>query len=286
MAWPSRESVRQSEFVFRATVEKIGASTMPEVPASDRTLVASVTEVYRAPDVLRHLAGRSITVLVNDAELRAGQDVLFLARGWLYGHSLAVIEVAREVTSVDFKGLPQQLSAEAQAQRDETLTARLRRASLVVSARVAQTRSLGPVDPVTVSEHTPYWSEAGTRSAICGKRLPARRKRGRPLSREPGHHVARGPEAAGRATRRLCLDERPGRRRGSRGVDRARSTRRAPAGGTRSRSRPDTRRRLAGVGIKRSAHALGSHQSDPWSSHGSGRRLNRSTICREVHRPR
>jgi len=160
MAWPSRESVRQSEFVFRATVEKIGASSMPEVPASDRTLVASVTEVYRAPDVLRHLAGRSITVLANDAALQAGQDVLFLARGWLYGHSLAVIEVAREVTSVDFKGLPQQLSAEAQVQRDEALTARLRRASLVVSARVAQTRSLGPVDPVTVSEHTPYWSEA------------------------------------------------------------------------------------------------------------------------------
>ena len=178
-------------FVFRATVEKIGASTVAEVPASERTLVVSVTEVYRAPDLPGLLAGQSITVLANDAAPRAGQDVLFLARGWLYGHSLAVIEVAREVTSVDFKGLPQQLSAEAQAQRDEALTARLRIASLVVSARVAETRSPGPVDPVTVSEHTPYWSEAYSKRNPS-KKAPCKVRAWWCSIPEPGHHVARG----------------------------------------------------------------------------------------------
>src|SRR5262249_38685208 len=129
----SPQSLRDAEFVFRATVERRGATTMPEVPASESTIVASVTEVFRAPDAFRLLAGKSITVLSPDAAgLQAGQDVLILARGWLYGQSLAVIEVGREVGTVDFKNLPQQLSADAQATRDAALAARLRDATLVV----------------------------------------------------------------------------------------------------------------------------------------------------------
>lgn len=160
MALPSRESLRQSEFVFRATVERIAASAMVEVPASDRILVATVIEVYRAPEALHFLAGRSITVLAADAQLQPGQDVLFFARSWLYGQTLAVIEVAREVGTVDFRSLPPQLSADAQAQRDAAIAARLRDAALVVSARVAETRAIDSIDPATVSEHTPHWSEA------------------------------------------------------------------------------------------------------------------------------
>lgn len=161
MALPSQESLRDAEFVFRATVEKSGASTMPEVPASDRTIVASVIEVFRAPEALRLLAGRSITVLARDAApLQAGQDVLFLARGWLYGQSLAVIEIGREVGTVDFKDLPPQVAADAQAARDAVLAARLRDATLVVAARIVETRELEAVDPLTVSEHTPHWTEA------------------------------------------------------------------------------------------------------------------------------
>ena len=171
MALPLQESLRQSELVFRATVEKTGASTMPEVPASDRTLVVLVTQVLRSPEVLRLLAGRSITVLATDTALRPGQDVVFFATGWLYGQSLAVIEISRQTAAAEFASLPQQLAADAQAASDQALTDRLRGAALVVSGRVAQTTAI-PVPPLTESEHTPYWTEAMVEVASVEKGTP------------------------------------------------------------------------------------------------------------------
>jgi hypothetical protein len=155
------DALRQSEFVFRARVEKTDAATMPDVPVSPRNVVVSVTDVFRAPDALRLLTGKSITVLAADAApLVPGQDVVFLARGWLYGSSLAVIELGRETRAVDDKGLPQRVAADSEATSDAALTERLVGAVLVVSARVVETRTLGGVDPLTVSEHSPFWSEA------------------------------------------------------------------------------------------------------------------------------
>jgi hypothetical protein len=85
MALPRREALRQAELVFKARVSGLGASTMPEVPASDTTIVAVVESVYEAPEVLRFLAGKSITVITQDAgTLHVGQAVLFLATGWLW----------------------------------------------------------------------------------------------------------------------------------------------------------------------------------------------------------
>jgi hypothetical protein len=70
---------------------------MPEVPASDATIVAVVDRVYEAPEVLQFLAGKSITVLTQDAgTLHAGQDVLFLARA---GSTERVSQSSRSVES-------------------------------------------------------------------------------------------------------------------------------------------------------------------------------------------
>ena len=117
-----RENLRHAELVFRGTVAGLRASTMPEVPASDSTVVVAVAEVYRSPDALRGLAGTSITVVTRDPNsLQSGQEAVFLAKGWLYGQSIAVMEVARESGGVDFKGLPQEIDAEDRLMRDEAL---------------------------------------------------------------------------------------------------------------------------------------------------------------------
>jgi hypothetical protein len=156
-----RESLRHAELVFRGKVAGLRASTMPEVPASDATVVIAVAEVYRSPEALRGLAGTSITVVTRDPQsLQQGQDILFLARGWLYGQSIAVLEVARESGGVDFKGLPQQIDAEDRMMRDEALGERIANASVIVVGRVVETRLVGIPDPLTVSEHTPMWTEA------------------------------------------------------------------------------------------------------------------------------
>src|SRR5262245_38652254 len=122
MALPKRENLRQSEMVFRAKVVQVRGSTMPELPASDTTIVVLVEEVYQSPEILRFLAGKSITVVTQDSgSLRAGQEVLFLAKGWLYGESIAVVEVGRESGKVDHAKLRQHLSAEVEMANDEAL---------------------------------------------------------------------------------------------------------------------------------------------------------------------
>jgi hypothetical protein len=156
-----RDDLRHAELVFKGTVAGLRASTMPEVPASDSTVVIAVAEVYRSPDALRGLAGTSITVVTRDPHsLQPGQEALFLAKGWLYGQSIAVLEVAHLSGGVDFKGLPQEIDAEDRIMRDEALSERIANASVIVAGKVVATRPLGIPDPLTVSEHTPLWTEA------------------------------------------------------------------------------------------------------------------------------
>jgi hypothetical protein len=161
MALPSRESLRRSELVFRAKVTRIGASTQPELPASDATVVALVEEVYQAPEVLGLLAGRAITLVLHDTRpLHAGQVALFLAKGWLYGESIAAIEVAREIEPMDPADLRGHVNTEAQIARDEALSERIAHATLIVSGTVLETRPVEIPRPVAASEHMPLWAEA------------------------------------------------------------------------------------------------------------------------------
>jgi hypothetical protein len=161
MALPRREDLRQSELVFMGRVSQVGASTMPEVPSSGETVVVGVEEVFQSPDVLRLLAGRSITLVTRNAtSLAAGQRLLFLTKVWLYGQSLAVIEVARESGDTDSESLARHVSSEAEAARDAALAARIAAAELVIAGRVVRTTFVDPLDPATISEHSPMWAEA------------------------------------------------------------------------------------------------------------------------------
>jgi hypothetical protein len=161
MTLPSREHLRQSELVFKAKITKIGASTMPEMPADETTIVVAVEEVYQAPEVLRSLAGKSITVVTRDSgSLLAGQDVLFLAKGWLYGESIAVVEIGRESGEVDYSDLRRYVNAEAEAVREEALHKRVGDANLIVAGNVVSLRPVQVLDLGNASEHTPMWTEA------------------------------------------------------------------------------------------------------------------------------
>jgi len=102
----------------------------------------------------------SIIVSQNAATLAAGQIFLFLATVWLYGESLAVIEVGRESADIESEVLVKQLNSEAEAARDEAIAARIASAELVVAGKVARTTPVQIPDPATISEHSPMWSEA------------------------------------------------------------------------------------------------------------------------------
>jgi len=160
MPLPLRNALRDAEYVFIGKVVKRGAATMPQVPLSAAVTIVEVDDVYRAPSAMRFLAAQPITVVTRDAKSpRTGQLVVFLANGWLYGKSIAMLEVAHESLDFDRARLSEHLMNEDAKAADDALRERLRLADVVAAGRVVATRQL-PFNLAGASEHSPYWSEA------------------------------------------------------------------------------------------------------------------------------
>jgi|SRR5262245_5174014 len=149
--------VERAGLIFSGTVRRLSAAAMPGVPVSDATAVVAVDEVLRAPAVLGALAGSEVTVLLQKPRgTQAGSRAVFFTTAWLYGQSLAVTEVGRMSSEGDLR----RRIADASARNaDRRLQARLDKADLVVSGRVAETRPVQKRSRV-VSEHDPHWWQA------------------------------------------------------------------------------------------------------------------------------
>jgi hypothetical protein len=161
MPLPLRQDLRNAQFVFIGRVVQRGAATMREVSVSTTTAVVTIEEVYRAPPVLQSLVGKSVTVVTKSGiSPLPGQFVVFLANGWLYGESIAVIELAHESLDFDRARLSEHLMKEDALSADDALRERLRLADLVVSGKVAATRRVQTLNMASASEHAPLWSEA------------------------------------------------------------------------------------------------------------------------------
>jgi hypothetical protein len=160
----------QSGLVFSGTVQRENDATMAAVPADAGTAVVRVDRVLKAPPILTGLDGQELTLLpAPGSSVTAGQRSVFFTRAWLYGESLAVIEVGhvehtddqdvgrRDAEMDDVSNLIGEGDRRA---ADDQVTERLRRAEMVVTGRVLQTHPLRPEQPGPVSEHDPEWWEA------------------------------------------------------------------------------------------------------------------------------
>ena len=157
---------RQARYIFRGRVERLHASNLKALQATAKTAVVLVREVLSAPPTLNNFTGQRITVqLVNPASPRAGQEAIFFTNGWLYGETLAVIEVAHMSSARDKDDdLRKQIAGVQDRMNDEKLASRIDKAELVI---VGQVRSTRPVDAVDkqrsdqrLSEHYPEWWQA------------------------------------------------------------------------------------------------------------------------------
>src|SRR5712692_8935338 len=84
----------QARFVFKGTVQKLKAATMPGIPLTDRTAVVRVDEIFYAPEALSYYAGQDINVqLGGRKKIKKGQQAVFYTNGWLFGESVAVQSV-------------------------------------------------------------------------------------------------------------------------------------------------------------------------------------------------
>ena len=162
---PSRENFRDAELVFRGKIIEMGGTTMAALVATDLTATVLVQEVYRAPEVLKLVTGKTITVVLNDREsLNAGDDIFFLTKGWLYGESIAVLELERaHAQATDEKSFAQRLNNETQMSKNEAVAERIQNATLIIAGTVLKTRLLETKKPQPIGEHMPMWAEAVVR---------------------------------------------------------------------------------------------------------------------------
>jgi hypothetical protein len=154
------ELLEKSQWVIRGTVRKAGSSTLHEVPASPNTFVVKVDEVLHGPPQFSDHVGHEITLVSEQPKgLAVGGRAVFFTRSWLYGRTLAVIEVGR-IPKDDGKTVGDDVKRAAQAISDRRLAERLAKASLVVAGQVVDNRE-GPKQRRPVeTEHAPEWAQA------------------------------------------------------------------------------------------------------------------------------
>jgi len=179
--------VKQSDIIFIGTVTQVGAVAVPEVPASDRTIVVRVDQVLEKPAAIALSTGDSVTVqTARPGSLKPGTQATFYTTGWVFGRGVAVREVGHEPGRSPVVVADQQ-EAVARARRDVNdaeLRAHIEKAAMVVAGRVEQVRpaELAATSgrPKRITEHDPDWQEAiiqvedGLKGARAGEQVVVR----------------------------------------------------------------------------------------------------------------
>jgi hypothetical protein len=152
-----RASIVRSNFIFEATVEQVGGSTLPDYfKTGEETLIVRVTRAF-TPEFQEFLGQRVTVSLLADSPLKAkstrvGQTLAFLANPLFYGDTLAVEAEARRPSAI----LEQQLSERQQFQLQD----RVKLAEVIIYGTVASIEKVPPQEQVSDFEHDPEWMRA------------------------------------------------------------------------------------------------------------------------------
>jgi hypothetical protein len=155
------ELMGQSQLVFKGTVTKVNAATLPQIRPTASTIVVKVDEVVHAPPhTLEDYTGKQVTVqLSQPGGVKVGEQFVFFTTSWMFGSSIAVREVGRTEPDIT---VTRGRAAEAVATAAHNkLQDRMSSGELVVVGRVSNVRP-APEDVRRGrhSEHDPHWWEA------------------------------------------------------------------------------------------------------------------------------
>jgi len=167
--------IRRSQFVFEATVDEGGRSTVADIPIDDHTVVARVDRVLHSPAALARVTGSQVTVqLLPGSPVPApGEQAVLFTTTLAFGEGIAVTEVGR--TPIDVPG-PSIMAAglaatlpgaragrshpvleASQRLADEGLREHAATVAAVVVGRVSAVEKVGPF---VAAEHDPDWWRA------------------------------------------------------------------------------------------------------------------------------
>jgi hypothetical protein len=165
---------QQAKFVFQGTVQKIKATTLKEVEATDRTVVVRVDHIIHAPEPFVDFAGHEITVqLAQGEKVKPGQTLIFYTNGWVFGEGLAVQAVGHEeATTPVTAALSSHVGDPVKSLAAREALTQAAAADLIVTGRVSAVRLPAPEAQARatalasggtaerISEHAPIWHEA------------------------------------------------------------------------------------------------------------------------------
>jgi hypothetical protein len=153
----------QSNFVFQGTVNRLNATTEPQMAASPSTAVVRVDRLIQGQDMVSDIVGKEITVqLLKPRSVTVGRPLMFFSNIAVMGKSVAVKEVAHfDVTrSSTMAG---QVADYSKAKPERDLQRRVAAADVIVTGtvdtitpRAAAAEREGPEG----SEHDPHWTAA------------------------------------------------------------------------------------------------------------------------------
>jgi len=176
MSSTSRQNklAEQATFVFRGTVKKLKAATMPSVPITNQTVIVHVDQVVQASKLLSGYEGRDITVLLTEgSKVKEGKQAVFYTNGWLFGDSIAVQSSGHTDVGKSATAFSAPVAKSFETKRDRDLKEHLADADIVVRGKVVSVglpgelhvqggkpKAAKPGSTSYVSEHSPQWNEA------------------------------------------------------------------------------------------------------------------------------
>jgi len=165
----------QASLVFKATVKKLNDSTVPVVPASDKTAVVHVDETLEGAKTIGDFTGQDITVQLKESNsVKTGDKVLFFANAGTFGKSVSVVEVGHTSAELESAKLRQQIAGARTQQTDQKLKQRLAKADLVIAGKVTAVKDMAGEQKGAASEHDPEWEQATIQVQATAKGNPAK----------------------------------------------------------------------------------------------------------------
>ena len=160
----------RSSIVVSGTVLRSGASLEPMLPASSRTVVISIEQMYAGREIAGDKRGHSATVILSrPMSLRPGAKALFFGEPRFIGSEITIADAGE--APLDVRGqaqLVQPVIAGVQARRDAPIKERLAVAALVARGIVERVEPLREKE--LADEHDPEFRLAYVRvtSALAG----------------------------------------------------------------------------------------------------------------------
>lgn len=149
----------QATFIFKGTVKKLKAATIPSVPVTEKTVVVKVDEILRAPEALEDFAGSDITVQLSNREtIKKGERAIFFTNSWMVGESLGVRSIGHTPFNTQ-SVLKASVAGEIKDEATQRLQEKVADADTVVTGKVTDVRLAGDQSQ-SISEHSPVWQEA------------------------------------------------------------------------------------------------------------------------------